>query len=78
MVTFRDRPTHLTLAPATSLYGGTCILKCTNANHHYSTIKEAMQREIAAISATILTNVMRNFSDRLEEHSNVEGRPLQE
>ena len=41
-----------------------------------SELNEAMQREIAVISVIMLTNVIRNFSDRLQECINVEGRNL--
>ena len=43
---------------------------------HYSRIKRGHKCKIVAISVTILTNVMRNFNDRLQEYINVEGRHL--
>ena len=38
--------------------------------------KEAIQREIAAIPVTMLTNEMRSFTDRLQECIIIEGRHL--
>ena len=39
-------------------------------------LKEAIQREIAAIPDTMLENVMKNFNDCLQECINVKGRHL--
>ena len=39
-------------------------------------LKKAIQFEVAVIPFTMLTNVMRNFNDRLQECINVEGRHL--
>ena len=40
--------------------------------------KKAILREVAAILSAMLTNVMRNFNNRLQKCINVEGRQLPE
>ena len=56
-------------------------LKCIVYEDKPSTIPEFIflqfpETEIAAIPVTMLTNVKRNFDDRLQEYINIEGRLL--
>ena len=73
MVAFSGHPAHLILALLLLLMGLPEVQSIPRRTTHYSRIKRGHTKWNASIPVTMLTNMMRNFNDRLQECINVEG-----